>query len=82
MTSVSAVPATPALIEIEPDAPSAPVSFVAAARGTVLKPLEEMLMNWDGVRSGNDAEAVHDMRVASRRLRAALSVFEFGCLLT
>jgi CHAD domain-containing protein len=28
------------------------------------------------VRRGNDPDAVHDMRVASRRLRAALSVFE------
>lgn len=34
-----------------------------------------------GVRKADDIEAVHDMRVASRRLRAALAVFEpaFAC---
>jgi CHAD domain-containing protein len=37
--------------------------------------LEKMLAVAEAVESNEDVEAVHDMRVASRRLRAALSVF-------
>jgi len=37
--------------------------------------LEKMLGLSDAVRDGDDVEAVHDMRVASRRLRAAIDVF-------
>lgn len=37
--------------------------------------LDKMLSHADDVRDGADIEAVHDMRVASRRLRAAISVF-------
>jgi CHAD domain-containing protein len=33
---------------------------------------------FEPVRAGRDAEAVHDLRVASRRLRAALSLLEAG----
>jgi CHAD domain-containing protein len=36
---------------------------------------ETMLAHADGVRAGEDIEAVHDMRVASRRLAAAMRVF-------
>ncbi len=61
------------------------------ARGTVWKPgdsfrafgecviaerIARMLSHARAVRRGTDPEAVHDMRVASRRLRAALAVFE------
>lgn len=35
-----------------------------------------MLANEPGARSGQDDEAVHDMRVATRRLRAAIPIFE------
>jgi CHAD domain-containing protein len=35
----------------------------------------DFLASEPGVRLGEDAEAVHDMRVASRRLRAALALF-------
>lgn len=38
--------------------------------------LIKMLSYMRGVRRGEDIEAVHDMRVASRRLRSALSVFK------
>ena len=38
--------------------------------------LIKMLAHMRGVRRGEDIEAVHDMRVASRRLRAALNVFK------
>ena len=37
--------------------------------------LGKMLAQSDRVRDGSDSEAVHDMRVASRRLRAAITVF-------
>src|SRR5688500_1971077 len=36
---------------------------------------EGMLAHLEGVRLGTDIEAVHDMRVASRRLVAAMRVF-------
>jgi len=38
----------------------------------------QMLTHEPGTRLGNDIEAVHDMRVATRRLRAALRVFDRG----
>jgi CHAD domain-containing protein len=43
--------------------------------------INRMLSYSRAVRRGTDADAVHDMRVASRRLRAALSVFRpaFAC---
>ena len=37
--------------------------------------LEKMLGLTEAVREGTDIEAVHDIRVASRRLRAAIDVF-------
>jgi CHAD domain-containing protein len=38
--------------------------------------LVQMLSHAHGVRLGEDTEALHQMRVASRRLRAAISMFE------
>lgn len=37
--------------------------------------IEKMMSYYRAVRRGNDPDAVHDMRVASRRLRAALAIF-------
>src|SRR5690242_7251507 len=37
---------------------------------------ETMLEHFEGVEAGEDIEAVHDMRVGSRRLVAAMRVFE------
>ena len=56
--------------DIAPDA-----TFTEAAHTSLRQQLEEMMSNLDGTRAGDDIEALHDMRVASRRLRAALSVF-------
>ena len=56
--------------DIAPDA-----TFVEAAHTSLRQQLHEMMFNLDGTRQGDDIEALHDMRVASRRLRAALSVF-------
>jgi CHAD domain-containing protein len=46
-----------------------------AARKTVLFHFERMLAHEDGTRAGVDYEELHDMRVATRRMRAALTVF-------
>jgi CHAD domain-containing protein len=56
--------------DIAPDA-----TFIEAAHTSLGQQLHEMMSNLDGTRAGDDIEALHDMRVASRRLRAALSVF-------
>ncbi len=56
--------------DIAPDA-----TFIEAAHTSLRQQLDEMLSNLEGTRAGDDIEALHDMRVASRRLRAALSVF-------
>ena len=56
--------------DITPDA-----TFAEARARRPRRQLDEMMANLDGTRAGDDIEALHDMRVASRRLRAALSVF-------
>lgn len=56
--------------QIEPGA-----TFTTAAVEAIRKQVDEMFKNLDGTLQG-DVEALHDMRVASRRLRAAMSVFE------
>ena len=50
-------------------------TFIEAAHTSLRQQLREMMDNLEGTRLGEDIEALHDMRVASRRLRAALSVF-------
>ena len=55
---------------IEPGA-----TFSAAAVEALSKQLDELFKNLPGTLDG-DVESLHDMRVASRRLRAAMSVFE------
>jgi CHAD domain-containing protein len=54
----------------------AEAAFAAAA---VMQRLEALVSEADGVKEGSDIEFVHRMRVASRRLRTALRVFE-DCL--
>lgn len=53
----------------------ADAAFKDAARKMLLTQFQQMMNNAPGTRAGDDIEALHDMRVASRRLRAALSVF-------
>ena len=50
-------------------------SFRMAAEFTIRRLVEQLIRNLPGTKSGEDIEALHDMRVASRRLRAALTVF-------
>jgi CHAD domain-containing protein len=60
-------------VRIDPDAP-----FAAAAAETVRVRGPELLEFLEGTLDGSDIEQLHSMRVASRRLRAALEVYE-GC---
>jgi len=46
-----------------------------AARAIMSRQLERMHETEEGTRAGEDIEALHDMRVATRRLRAALRAF-------
>lgn len=50
-------------------------TMAEAARKTLLVHWQRMLEHEAGVRAGTDSEEVHDMRVATRRMRAALRVF-------
>ncbi len=72
--------------EPAPSAPAAPPrrtspgltptdSLGEAFRKTLRFHLERMLANEPGTRAGEDIEALHDMRVATRRMRAAFLVF-------
>lgn len=56
---------------LEPDDPMA-----EAARKTLSFHLQQMLYYEPGTRKGEDPEHLHDMRVATRRMRAALRIFE------
>ena len=51
-------------------------TMAAAALKTLRFHFARMLDNEAGTRSGKDPEDLHDMRVATRRMRAAMSVFE------
>ncbi|GAC1455848.1 MAG: hypothetical protein PVSMB1_05420 [Gemmatimonadaceae bacterium] len=51
-------------------------SFREAAGKILWTRFEEMMSFRDTALAGEDIEGVHDMRVASRRLRAALEIFQ------
>jgi CHAD domain-containing protein len=50
-------------------------SMAEAGRKTLLYQFAEMLSHEEGTRLGDDIEQLHDMRVATRRMRAAFDVF-------
>lgn len=50
-------------------------AMAEAGRKALLFNFERMLLNEPGSRLGEDSEAVHDMRVATRRMRSAFRVF-------
>src|SRR5919198_1926963 len=52
------------------------LSYREAAALTVAVRAEELFEQADGVLDTSDIERVHDMRVASRRLRAVLEIYE------
>lgn len=51
-------------------------TMAEAARKTLLYHLQKMMLHEPGTRDGEDPEELHDMRVATRRMRAAMRVFE------
>ena len=51
-------------------------SMNEAGRKVIMVHFEAMLDNEEGTRDGEDPEALHDMRVATRRMRAAMRIFE------
>jgi CHAD domain-containing protein len=51
-------------------------TLAEAGRKTLIYHFAEMLKHEDGTRLGEDIEELHDMRVASRRMRAAFDLFE------
>jgi CHAD domain-containing protein len=54
----------------------AEVPYREAAGRTVAVRTQELFDNAEGVLDTSDIERVHDMRVSTRRLRAALEIFE------
>lgn len=52
-----------------------PQRFCDAAANAIMPRLAEMYAHEEGTRAGEDPEHLHDMRVASRRLRAAMNIF-------
>jgi CHAD domain-containing protein len=60
-----------AIADLDPSAP-----YAAAAAKVVAARAAEIAEQADGVQDLTDIERLHDMRVATRRLRAALEVFE------
>lgn len=61
----------------QPEQP--PETFVQSARRMLLARLQTMLDWTEEVNKHEDIEAVHKMRVASRRLRAALDAYQSCC---
>jgi CHAD domain-containing protein len=62
--------AKPAPVPLDPDEP-----FAEAGARVVRVRTEELFGHADGVLDTEDIERVHDMRVATRRLRAVLEIF-------
>ncbi|HMK92986.1 MAG TPA: CHAD domain-containing protein, partial [Thermoleophilia bacterium] len=81
--AVAQAPATPAVAKAARGKPKraahpgirATDSMAEAAFKTLRFHCERMLDNEAGTREGDDIEHLHDMRVATRRMRAALRVF-------
>jgi triphosphatase len=60
----------------EPQALSASDTVVTGARKVIARHLARVQRYDPAIRAGDDADAVHDMRVALRRLRAAVRAFK------
>lgn len=67
------------LTDIEEESRADPDAFAHAARTVLLDRLQALLTWPKEVRKHEDIEAVHKMRVASRRLRAALDAYQSCC---
>lgn len=64
---------------VEPPAllPTPQTAPCICARQLIMERAAELVRHEAGTRAGEDIEALHDMRVASRRLREALEIFQF-----
>ena len=71
--SGSSMPDEEGLPEVPPLDPTEPMS--EAGRKVLFIHFSRMLANEQGTREGTDIEALHDMRVATRRMRAAFQLF-------
>jgi len=65
----------PTRVNLGPTAVGSGATIGALADAVVRKQLGVLLAHESGTRLGEDPEELHDMRVATRRLRAALDVF-------
>jgi putative phosphoesterase len=61
---------------LTPSIPESKDGYCALAAKTLLGQIKELENQIDGVRKNSDIEYVHKLRVASRRLRTSLSVFD------
>lgn len=68
--------APPGPPELGPTAVDASQTIGETAFAVMREQFGEFLAHEPGTRLGDDPEELHDMRVASRRLRAAMSIFE------
>jgi CHAD domain-containing protein len=77
LSFIGAMPTLESAQAPEPDLVLDPDDPIAeAARQALAFHYERMAANEAGTRAGEDIEALHDMRVATRRMRAALAIFE------
>lgn len=67
------------LSEVSQEEQTEEASFAESARQTLVERLQTMLAWSDEVLKHEDIEAVHKMRVASRRLRAAMDAYQPCC---
>lgn len=72
LLALTDVPAAFAPVALTPDTPP-----WTCARQLILERVHNMVKFEEGTRQGEDLEALHDMRVWSRRLQEALEVFVF-----
>ncbi len=73
-TAAAELPVAPAPVEIPPMRADEPMS--EAGRKVLYTHFLRMLANEEGTRLGENIEALHDMRVSTRRMRAAYRIFE------
>ena len=71
-----AVGTAPAPVKMRPVALPAEVILDEALSQIILGCCSHFTANWAALRDGDDPEAIHQMRVALRRLRAALAMFK------
>lgn len=65
------------IVNLSPGVLTPQTSPRLCARPLILERIRELVKHEAGTRTGEDIEALHDMRVASRRLREALEIFQF-----